>query len=476
MDTHDATEQALADLSSGQYDHVLLDFDQTLFLDNSTERYLDSLRPRLLAFLLVAATDWFVRAYAWFGLCSYNNQRDFTRVLVCTVLMPWHLLRWPVVAKRFAKNQMNQQLLDTLPPDKPLIILSFGFHHIIHPILHATGLSKATLICSRTGPHFENLRVSGKPAALKKYAPHCVLERALFLTDSEDDDDVVQSVAKAHVTEWCPPTTPAFKGYYLPMRYTVEGKYANRRYFTYQIVQEDFVLLLLAYSFSLPHVVSLWFLFLSLYAIYEIGYYENDHVAAAREAKPIVSDAAHSFASHPRFKPWVWAFLLGLVGIVFALDKFPLVVSLVGWFGILAGGRLIFFAFNRLAPKKRTIIFPLLHILKTFSFVLFIPLTLLGALLLAAQVMSISINYIIYRFGDNLARFNRQAWRLILFMALVGIVFAVDLPATLSSNPVRFGLIVTWGSVRAVENAKHQNIVRIIGGYLKKGLPRRSQA
>jgi len=466
METHNATKLALADLSSGQYDHILLDFDQTLLLDNSTERYLDSLRPQLLAFLLVAASDWFVRAFAWLGLCSYNNQRDFVRVLVCTFLMPWNLLWWPTVAANLAIRKMNQLLLDALPADKPVIVLSHGFQHIIAPILQAAGLSQAVLIASRTGPYFENLRISGKLEALKKYAPECDLQTTLFITDSSDDDAVVQAVQISHVVEWCTSVAPVFDGYYLPMRYTVEGKYANRRYFTYQIVQEDFALLLLAYSFSGSYALSLWFLFLSLYAIYEIGYYENDHVAATSETKPVVSDAALKFSSHPRFKPWIWAFIFGIIGVAFSVSTVSSflsgLVSFGGWLTILVGVYITFYVFNRLAPRKRMFIFPLLHILKTFSFILIIPITIIGTLLLAAQVMSISINYIIYRFEGNLEHFNRQAWRLILFLALAGIVF-ITVPCYISvTSPVRFSLIVVWSLIRTVERARHKNIARII--------------
>ena len=120
METTDAKKEALGALSSSEYSVVLLDFDHTLFLDNSTDRYIDALRPRLLAFLVVAASDWLVRALAWFGLCSFNNQRDFMRIAVCTLLMPWNLLRWRAVAEKLAREKMNLPLLESLPKDKPV--------------------------------------------------------------------------------------------------------------------------------------------------------------------------------------------------------------------------------------------------------------------------------------------------------------------------------------------------------------------
>ncbi|HDP35030.1 MAG TPA: haloacid dehalogenase-like hydrolase [Candidatus Hydrogenedentes bacterium] len=465
MQTHDATEQVLAALADADYDHLLLDFDHTLFLNNSTERFLDSLRPRLPAFLLVAASDWFVRALAWFGVCDYNAQRDFARVLVCALLMPWNHFIWSAAARRLANNSMNRKLVDALPPDKPLVVLSYGFRHIIKPILDAAGLEQAILICSRIAPRPENLRATGKPAALEKYAPHCNPAQTLFITDSHDDDAVAALVKTARVVQWVPYAPPAFEGYYVPMRYTVEGKYADARYFTYQILLEDFALLLLAYAFSPWYAAALWFLFLSLYAVYEIGYYENDHVAAAREAKPVVSDAARRFAAPPRLEPWLWAFLSGGIGILLARHSVwsaTLARDFGLWCAVLICVRGVFFAFNRLAPINRVPLFPLLHTLKTFSFVLFIPVTLVGALLLIAQVASISLNYVIYRFGCNLDRFNRHTWRLLLFLAMLAVAIALAPTDVNAAVRIRIGIILLWCAVRAIERARRRNIVGIV--------------
>ncbi len=475
MDSHVTTEQALVDLSSGHYDHILLDFDHTLLLDNSTERFLDTLRPRLLAFLLVAASDWLVRALAWFGLCSYNAQRDFMRVLICTALMPWSALFWTRAARRLAQSAMNQPLINALPPNQPIVVLSFGFRHVIKPILNAAGLSQATLVCSDVA-RWENLRASGKPQALAKYAPDFPLNRAVFVTDSHDDDAVVSQVARAHLVQWGPYTAPAFQNYYVPMRYAVQGKYANSRYFTYQILLEDFALLLLAYAFSPWYAVGLWCLFLSLYAIYEIGYFENDHLAASREAMPAVSEEARGFKAHPRYKPWAWAVIFGVSGILATgpagwryVEPSGLWLLRAGTFWVLTlvCVRGVFFLFNRLAPAHRIPVFPLLHVMKTFAFALFVPLTLIGALLLAAQAASLSLNYTIYRLGGNPDRFNRQAWRLLLFLALVCGAFVLAPADIIQTSPTRFILILVWCATRSIERGRRKNILRIIGEFVR---------
>ncbi len=479
MDNAVTTEEVLADLAAApraEYSAVLLDFDHTLFLDNSTDRFLDALRPRLLAFLLVAASDWLCSALAWCGLWRYNDQRDFMRVLLCTVLMPWNHFIWPGAARRLAQKHMNTPLLAALPPDCPVIVVSFGFRHVIRPLLHAAGLNGATLVCSDV-TRLRNLRVTGKPHALTAAAPNVPLDRALFVTDSHEDDDVAALVARAHLVRWAPCTPPAFHGYYVPMRYTVEGKYPNSRYFTYQILLEDVALLLLAYAFAPTHVVALACLFVSLYAIYELGYYANDHVAVKLETTPKVSDAARAYPPLPRFKPWAWALCCAVPGIAVAGPAYWLPSATPGywpardlmlWTAALVTLYGVFFLFNRLRPRKRMAVFPILHLFKTFAFVLFVPLTLVGGLLLTAQIVSISLHYGVYRFGGNADRFNRQGWRLLVFFALIAAAAAVAPAHILTAAPLRFALIVLWNIVRGIEQAQRKNIVRIVGEHIRR--------
>ena len=40
--------------------------------------------------------------------------------------------------------------------------------------------------------------------------------------------------------------------------------------------------------------------------IYELGYYENDHLAAKREKKPTLSKDFHTFTDYPIWKGWPW--------------------------------------------------------------------------------------------------------------------------------------------------------------------------
>lgn len=480
MNTDPQTEACIADLASDRFSHVVFDFDQTLFLDNSTERFLDALRPRVLAFLIVACTDWLMRLLAWIGAVKYDNVRDFARVLACTVLLPWNHFLWPGAARRLAASSMNRALLDPLPPERPVIVLSYGFRHVIAPILQAARLARATLICSDALPPFTNLRSSGKLKALEALLPVTEWDKALFITDSEDDAEVMAALPRSRMMKWCPRSAPAFEGLYLPLRYTVEGKYPGCRYFTSQIVLEDLLLLWLAYAFSWNFAAALGGLFLSLYTIYEIGYHENDHVARAYEDTPVVSGAAARFPTLPKVKPWVWALVFAVAGILSARPEYALhpwnmkwafLIDVSCWIVLLAGLRVVFGVFNRRPPIKRLSLFPLLHLFKTFSFVMLIPLTAVGAVLLAAQVISISANYFLYRLGGGWQRFPRQRWRMILFIAGAGIMILAAPAAAMNAGPLRWFLIPLWGSVRMLEETKHKNILRLVIEGFRAGEP-----
>lgn len=463
------------ELASGAFDCILLDFDHTLYLDNSTERFLDSVRPRILAYLLCAFSDWLLQVLAWFRLCSYPVHRDFVRVSLCMLLMPWSLPLWRKKAQHLAGASMNQWLLERLPADRRTAVISFGFAPLIRPLLDAAGLARVDLIASTPFRFSGNLRRSGKAAALQMILPEEAWEKTLFITDSRDDAELLDALPHGRLIGWGDSSKAAFHGLYLPFRYTVEGKYAGSRYFTYQILLEDLMLLLLAYMFSWQHAGALTALFASLYCIYEIGYYENDHDAVRREEKPVVSDAAAVFPKFPRFRPWLWAFGFAVIGFLFLYGGGDASAPLWGsaallWAVILLSLRLLFLCFNYLAPGFRVPFFPLLHLYKCFAFACFVPLSLFGVLLLSAQVLAVSANYTAYRWISPGLRLNRQLWRLIIFLLLSAAVFMWYPMEGQAPSLCWWLLVLIWGGIRSLEHACHKNIVRIVGGLLVPAL------
>src|SRR4051794_15050488 len=80
---------------------LLLDVDETAYLRNSTEDFLDTASPGLFGLLLLRLLD-AVRPWRWTG---GEATRDFWRVRIVTLFMPWIWARWyrrvNVLAVRF---------------------------------------------------------------------------------------------------------------------------------------------------------------------------------------------------------------------------------------------------------------------------------------------------------------------------------------------------------------------------------------
>ncbi|MDE2252638.1 MAG: hypothetical protein KGL25_14670, partial [Gammaproteobacteria bacterium] len=82
-------EAALAELAAYR-GTLLVDLDETLYLRNSTEDFLDSACPGLLALLLLKCLD----ALKPWHLTGGAPTRDVWRVRLVMILMPWTLSRW----------------------------------------------------------------------------------------------------------------------------------------------------------------------------------------------------------------------------------------------------------------------------------------------------------------------------------------------------------------------------------------------
>ena len=113
---------------------MILDFDHTLLLSNSTEEYLESLRPRWLAALLLTALD-FVQP--WRVLGGVNTAfvyADHVRVVLATLLFPWAALAWRARALHTARRLMNHDLFAAIE-ERPFVVASYGYGFLLRPLL-----------------------------------------------------------------------------------------------------------------------------------------------------------------------------------------------------------------------------------------------------------------------------------------------------------------------------------------------------
>jgi hypothetical protein len=451
-------ESLLQGLQEGRWPVVVLDFDHTLYRENSTERFLDVAWPKSMAYLLCVFSDVFVQFAGRRGWCSPPRWRDYMRVVFVTLGMPWTWLWWTFTARARMQREVNQPLLDAVAAGKPsrVIILSLGMHHVIAPLARALPFP-VDLVACRAWPHPRNLRKSGKVEALRCVLSADGLAKAVYVTDSPEDLEVCGHITPSYLVQWAPYPPKAFHRFYFPFRYVTQGKYPNRRFFWNQIVKEEYLLLLLAYAFSPVNCLVLALLYASLYCVYEMGYWYNDHHAARREKKPTLAQSAARFAEYPIGRAWLWAALFGAAALGLAhgggatLRTGSLALHAGSWAAVLLALAATFTVFNRLDTYRRLYVFPGLHAFKVFACAALVPLTPLGALLLAAQAASQTGVYLIYRHQGQVAQYNRQTFRAIFFVLFViaALAYAPGNHSMLWS--VQALLMTVWLALRIAE-------------------------
>jgi phosphoserine phosphatase len=454
---------------------ALVDFDHTLFYANSTEQFLDHARPTFLAAALLGLLR---KWQPWMWVKSENSQflyQDFLRVAVVSLCMPWTCLTWLVQGPRLWRRHCNEELTDRLlaVADRPIVIVSYGFSHIIRPMLRASPLRDRRLVCSRLFPWPRNIRRKGKEVALANVVGEKAMREGLAVTDSLEDAPLLNTVKIPLLVRWKEVrTTPCTSLFYYPFRYTNEGKYPGRRILINQQFGEDLVVALLGYGFQVQTpaaLLGLLVLFVSFFAVYEIGYYENDFLAAKKEKKPIVSPQAARFAHYPiRSQGWLWGICLGAAGcaLVGPLSRFPYLLA--SWLGCLVAVRVVFRLHNILKPAWRIPTFTGLQIGKTFSYAAVLPLHPVSAIILVSQILRQCINYLVYRIRGSSQNVNRQQLRLFSFIILSAgyAVWAKSLEGFVS---VSYVCAAAWCVYRVIRE-RYGQVVRSWPGKLRQDL------
>jgi len=453
-------EDLLAGLRAGRWPVVVLDFDHTMYRENSTERFLETARPKTAAFLLASAADACVNAAGKRSVRGTAQWRDFARVMFVTLGLPWAWLWWRLTAARRMGAEVNAPLAEAVAAGgtRRVVILSLGMEHVIRPLADALPFP-SELIASSAGPPLRNLRGAGKARALRVALSEDDLAQCVYVTDSTEDLDVCGLAGTSYLIQWAPYPPKAFHDFYIPFRYVVKGKYPGLNYLRNQILKEEYLMLLLAYAFSPVNALVLALLYGSLYCIYELGYWNNDHRAAQHEAKPTVSAQAARFAGYPIQRAWLWAAVLGAAGLALAhgagapLRDGSLGLHALAWAAVLAGLHGCFTLFNALPVERRLYVFPWLHAFKAFACAAIVPLTPLGILLLAAQVASQTGVYYTYRRLGSARGYNRQIFRAVFFGLFALAAWAVYPDSWRAVFSLQAGLIVAWLAWRIAERA-----------------------
>lgn len=223
---------------------------------------------------------------------------------------------------------------------------------------------------------------------------------------------------------------------YSPLDYSINCKRNNGSGYSFirDNVQEDLALILIAFAtiswFALPVLAAIVLFHISFWIIYEIGYVENDRVAAKYEAAPKVPPAFDRFnAVFSEPLAWIYAIAVAIPAALIAAMSGasffagPVAVSAVQilalWTVLLLSLRLLYAVYNRVDKGTRVYLYLPLQVLKYGFPAVFFGLPAAGAALLFAQVFRRWVPYIIYRHSGDLPRhIPLRLLRLFVFVAL----------------------------------------------------------
>ncbi|MEM6548499.1 MAG: hypothetical protein AAF713_12240 [Pseudomonadota bacterium] len=434
---------------------VILDYDETLWLRNSTEMYLASARPAALAAFLLCLID-LVRPWKLLHWRDGERRyRDWIRVLAITVLFPWTLPLWRQRAPRLGLDHLNEPLLAAVraSPAQQRWILSNGFGIILRPLLaRVEGLDARLVAAPLLGGWA--WRALGKRRIAERAVGGEALDRAVFVTDHHADRDLLDRVSQSFLLKWADARfEPAFRDRYAPFDYLNNCKREGQNTFMRDVIGEDLIVVLLAFAVVneaiLGAVLCATLLHLSFWAIYEIGYFDNDRVAAAYEAEPKVPRRYPEYAEKFDITAaWIWAGFFGLAGVAAAgATGVDMALSPASALGLSAGGTIemlmvwtlwmggllaawwTFWIYNRIDKATRTLLYLPLQIFKYALFALVLPTLVTGVLLIIGQILRAWVPYMVYRYAKTPPKLNvpGRMIRLMVFVTAFGLVLLTEL-------------------------------------------------
>lgn len=400
---HDVSPEAAMDAIRGHCGPILLDLDETLYLRNSTEDFIDSARPRLPALLLMRLLD-LVKPWRTTG---GEVTRDVWRVRLISMCFPWTTNLWKGRVTALATDFTNLRLMAVLgTPGATPIITTAGFEPIVAPLVAALGLPQARIVAARLWT-FADRRGGKLQRAIGELGDETI-RTALVLTDSAEDITLLDACARPLRAVWPEARhRHALSGVYLPGQYLTHVKRPGARYIVRGILQEDFAFWVLSSialaALPLPHFFGLMFLLVSFWSVYERGYVDNDLIAARFEEKPKLSAAFRdSPVATPRWQPWGWALASGAVGV--ALLRWPAMGSPADfaiWVAVLLATHVWFTLYNRFDKGTRVWLFMGLQFARSAAFVALVPILPIGAAALGAHVLAKWVPYHVYRLGGK---------------------------------------------------------------------------
>ena len=428
---------------------LLIDLDETLYLRNSTEDFIDCVRPGMLGLLLLRVLD-ALKPWRLTG----NDTRDTWRACAISTFFPWTHWRWRARVPFLAERYVNRELRAALKARaQPPVILTTGFKSIVAPLLAAMGFTDVPLIAARIYSFAD--RRHGKLRMATRELGAETVGRCLVLTDSINDLEVLQSCARPLRTVWPQASYQrALRSTYLPGEYISQIKRPGDRYIFHGILMEDFAFWLLS-SIGLAvnptsHLVGLLLLLLSFWAVYERGYVDNDLIASRDEADPKLNAAFGSaLVATPAVQPWIWALLAGAAGVaILHPEQMAFAIHFARWVAVLILTYACFWFYNRFDKMTRVWLYPLLQFARSAAFTAVVPIEPAGVAALGAHILSRWVPYQVYRAtSGRWPNTQLELVRLITFVLLsLLIVCAFGLSALLTWSA---SALLLWNVFRA---------------------------
>lgn len=379
---------------------VVLDLDETLWLRNSTEEYLDSIRPRWL----VAAVLMVLRILPiWRLFGSHDDAEDWFRVLVCSALFPWALPMWRRRVRRVGPQWLNTELADAIAarPEcaTPVVVATRGFLPIVRPLVESFDLETVDIVACRWWAGRADRR-AGKLALLDERYGSAWVESAVVITDSETDRALLDRCAVPVLYTWPDARYEPTPRTYAPFAYTELYKRKGQRYVFHIVLVGDVALWAIATTTVAPmgagwHLIGLALLAVSFWCVYDIGYLENDRVAERFEDEPVSPDRPLPGPMYA-VSAWLWALGTGIAGVAI-LRPGEFIKGMTLWLVLLLGLRLAYLLYNHLDKATRPIIYVVLQSLRMLAPLAVVPVANAGIIALLLCSWSRSMQYATYR-------------------------------------------------------------------------------
>lgn len=466
------------------YTPLIVDLDETLFLRNSTEEYLNNLQPRFLGAVLLIALD-VLKPWHWLPKSIRGDQsRDWIRVVIATVLFPWSLVLWSKHAKKLTTVHKNPILWQALNESRSRykVLATLGFAPIVTPLVKHLGVDWDTVVASRFWRGAVD-RNRGKLALLEDNLGPGMVKQAVLVTDPGEQDDLLGRVATACCVAWPGAKyIPAMSDVYIPLTYVERVKHSELRYVRDIVLGDEVPLILLAsiWMSSAPmiHTAAVVFLVFSFWCVYEAGYYENDRVAARFEKDPVLSPEYKRYEIRiSNYSTWMWAGVIAMPGLALLqygtysgrevgtfVESFA--ANMATWFAFLICVRLTFWSYNYADKRSRSWIYPLLQLYRYCGCLVILPTNLFGAMLLSAQALTRWFSYVLYRHvGGEWPQLPEFLMRLAIVVVLI---IAITVGRQWSSDVIPLQILLTLLYLTFRARKQLRSLIQQAGPITKK--------